>query len=703
MSFTSRGFRDLKAPSSSPTIAEVDGVFVNRADISLQSSKLKDHAPLIRLEKFPPRYANRTRIRVSILLQRSRAKTYTYTGPIWVLAYYIDFPRMKLVEAYYAIQKLRSTPGDLMARYFLTGGVNGGLSLAGQYIPDISWMGRDRVKLLTGPPADAKERKMHTSGDEKIEHIAFHPTMMVLAMATTYARVHLFDLRTNTFLDYFLCATDNPDGVVITAITFNSTNQLAVGMDTGFVDIWTVDLGSHQPASSEPFRGPLFAAATGDEFGGSPMRMPAPRLRFFDSKSSPGTRAILANIGKGKGTGTGMGTRTRTKRQRSRAAVERVELIPGGFLAHRKLIGSVTAVAFSPSGTHLAIGTSTGGVWIYNATATTSYRAYTGSFSAASAKCRSLSWGVPPGVKHVPLQGEAGGVWYQLGTGDTALVAGMDDGAVVYIPVRDNGPSSITLGSVVEFYPSKLAPGAPHDTAVSHALLVPSPPPQGADELWSLFPTLVVALVDSPGIHVFRLFPESVLKASVPGASAVHVAPALGLRARSWGLYKKVVRVLRVWCGVRNTVRPVHIGTLDTSPVVFLPKTAAPAVNNCDTLRLGHVWKGYGGAIRSMAIDPTARRLIVSFSGSGDTRVEDSVVWFDARRIRATTSVLGALQVLRPQRVICGDGDGGGVAEVRFAGGFEGGACAGMITSGGKGVGIFPAWIAKEGGGNGRE
>lgn len=600
---------------------------------------------------------------------------------------------MKLVEAYYAIQKLRSTPGDLMVRYFLTRGVNGGLSLAEQYIPYINWMGRDRVKLLAGPPADAKERKKHMGGDEKIEHIAFHPTMMVLAMATTYARVHLFDLRTNTFLDYFLCAADDPGGVVITTIAFNSTNQLAVGMDTGFVDIWTIDLGSHQPASFEPSQGSLFVAATGDAFGGSPMVMPAPRLRFFDNKPSPGTLAILAN------------TRTRTRRRRSRAAVERVELIPGGFLAHRKLIGSVTAVAFSPSGTHLAIGTSTGGVWIYNTTVTTSYRAYTGSFSAASAKCGCLSWGVPPGVKHVPLKGEAGGVRYQLETGDTALVAGMDDGAVVYIPVRENGPSSITLGSVVEFYPSKLAPGAPHDTAVSHALLVPSPPPQGTDELWSLFPTLVVALVDKPGIHVFRLFPESVLKASVPSASAVHVAPVLGLRARSWRLHKRVERVLRDWCGVWDTVKPVHVRTLDTSSVVFLPKTATPTVNNCDTPRLGYVWEGYGGAIRSMAIDPTARRLIVSFSTSGDTRVEDSVVWFDVWGIRATTSVLKALEVLRPQRVICGDGGGGGggVGEVRFAGGFEGGACAGMITSGGKGVGIFPAWIAKEDGGNRRE
>lgn len=656
---------------------------MSKNDSSPQSFKLKDHAPLIELEKFSPSYANRDRIRASILLERSRANTPFYTGPTWALVYYMDLPRMKLADAYHAIKKLRRTPGDLMARYLLIQGINGGLSLAEQYLPATNWMSTHQAplrKLLTAP-VSAKEH-MSRSGGEKIEHIAFHPTMMVLAMSTTYARVHLFDLRTNTWLDYFLCAADDPADLAVTALGFNSTNQLAVGMDTGCVDIWTVDLSSRKLAPSGEPRRPLFIAAAGDAFGSSAM----PKLRFFTSTPSPGTRAILAKVGRSQKSG--------------RAAVQRVELIAGGFLPHHKLIGSVTAVAFSPSGTHLAIGTSAAGVWIYNLTMATSYRAHVGSFSAASAKCGYLSWGVPPGVKHIAVRREVGTVRYQAETGDTALVAGMDDGAVVYIPVRDNGASSITLGPAVEFYPSRLAPGAPHGVAVSHVLLVPSPPsPPGTDELWPLFPTLVVALADTPGIHTFRLVPESVLKASVPSAAvtaSVHVAPAEGFRGRSWRVYAKVEKLVRDWCGAWDAVRAVHVGTLDTSSIVFLPRMA---VGDCDTPRPGHVWDGYGGVVRSMAIDPTTRRLIVSFFNSGDERVEDSVVWFDACAVRATISVLGALEVLRPQRVIFGDGVDD-VGEVRFAGGFEGGACAGMVTGGGKGVGIFPAWIADGGSGN---
>lgn len=577
---------------------------------------------------------------------------------------------MKIAEALSAIQRLRGTPGDLMARYFFMQGASGGLALAEKYLSDNTWMTTNQTALhrFLGMPTGTSKQPSR-SGDEKIEHIAFHPTMLVLAMSTTYARVHLFDLRTNKFLDYFLCAADDPADLVITALAFNSSNQLAVGMDTGCVDIWTVDLSG---GPQEPLFSPAVRGSLGDR---------RPRPRFFDSKPSPGTQAIL-NKGQGG-------------RRREKAAVDRVELVVDGVLGQRKLVGSVTAVSFSPSGAHLAVGTSTGGVWIYNLTMATSCRAHTGSVSAASAKCTALSWAVSPGVRYIPLCRESGTARYQVETGDTVLVAGMDDGAVVYLPVRDNGASTIMLGSPVEFYPSRLALGAPHNVAVSHALVVPSPP--GTSELYPPFPTLVVALADSPGIHVFHLVPDSVLKASVPSAASTPVVtvPASDFRTR---LYKGVGRLFMwSWYGVRDTTRAVHVGTLDTSSVVFLPKRAAPAGEHGGRSR---VWEGYGGVVKSMAIDPTARRLIASFSTSGDARVEDSVVWFDTGAIGAPTSVLGALEVLRPQRVISGDGYGGGgggsVGEVRFAGGFSGGACAGMVTGGGRGMGILPAWISKE-------
>lgn len=691
-------FQDLEAPSASATIAEVDGVFgksfpshslapslaqfadhhhhhrgyihaVSKGDKLPQSFKQRNHAPLVELAKFSPPYATRTRVRASVLWKPNLP---CYTGPTWALVYYLDFPRMKIAEAFSAIQRIRSTPGDLIARYFFTQGASGGLALAEKYLSDNTWITTNQAALhkFLGMPTGASKQPSR-SGDEKIEHIAFHPTMLVLAMSTTYARVHLFDLRTNKFLDYFLCAADDPADLVITALAFNSSNQLAVGMDTGCVDVWTVDLSGGGAQEL------LFSPAVGSSLGGRRLWP-----RFFDSKPSPGTQAIL-NKGRGG-------------RRREKAAMDRVELVVDGVLGQRKLVGSVTAVSFSPSGAHLAIGTSTGGVWIYNLTMATSCRARMGSFSAASAKCTALSWTVSPGVRYVPLCRESGTARYQVETGDTVLVAGMDDGAVVYLPVRDSGASAIMLGSPVEFYPSRLALGAPRGVAVSHALVVPSPP--GTSELYPPFPTLVVALADSPGIHIFHLVPESVLKASVPSAASVPVVvvPASDFRARSQRLCKEVGQLLmRSWYGVRDTTRAVHVGTLDTSSAVFLPKTAAPAGEYGGP---SHFWQGYGGVVKSMAIDPTARRLIASFSASGDTRVEDSVVWFDASAIGAPTSVLGPLKVLRPQRVIYGDGCGGSssVGEVRFAGGFSGGACAGMVTGGGKGVGILPAWLSKE-------
>lgn len=639
---------------------------MSKGDELPRSFKHKNHAPLVELAKFLPPYATRTRIRASVLLEPELPR---YTGPIWALVYYLDIPRMKIAEALSAIQRLRGTPGDLVARYFFMQGASGGLALAEKYLSDNTWitMNRTALRKFLGMPTGTSKQPRR-SGDEKIEHIAFHPTMLVLAMSTTYARVHLFDLRTNKFLDYFLCAADDPADLVITALAFNSLNQLAVGMDNGCVDIWTVDLSGGN--SQEP----LFSPAVGDSLGGR-----RPRPRFFDSKPSPGTLAIL---NKGRGS-----------RRREKAAVDRVELVVDGVLGQRRLVGSVTAVSFSPSGAHLAIGTSTGGVWIYNLTMATSCRAHMGSFSAPSAKCTALSWAVSPGVKYVPMCRESGAVRYQVETGDTVLVAGMDDGAVVYLPVRDNGASAIMLGLPVEFYPSRLALGAPHGVAVSHALVVPSPP--GTSELYPPFPTLVVALTDSPGIHIFHLVPESVLKASVPSAASTPVVAvsASDFRTR---LYRWVGRLLiRSWYGVRDTAEAVHVGTLDTSSVASLPKTAAPAGEYGGPSRF---WEGYGGVVKSMAIDPTAKRLIASFSTSGDAMVEDSVVWFDAGAIGAPTSTLGALEVLRPQRVISGDGYGSSssVGEVRFAGGFSGGACAGMVTGGGKGVGILPAWISKE-------
>lgn len=591
---------------------------------------------------------------------------------------------MKLAELYYSVQRLRSTPGDLLFRYFL----EQGMELAGRLVGD-RWFAEKGLKELLGIPQRGPGER-ERSGDERIEHIAFHPTIMVLAMSTSYARVHLFDLRTNTFLDYYLVAADDPREVGITSLAFNKMNQLAVGLGSGCVDVWSVDLSAPGPKEwGSPRRlGPLFEdvkreGESGSPFGyrGSPSKVA--RRGFFETEASPGTMGIL-----------------RKRVEARKAVLERVELVPEGFGGQGKLVGEVTVVGFSPSGKYLAVGTEVGGVWVYNLTQESSFQVYTG--FVTSAKCTCLVWGVPPDVRRLPLKNGGVPLRYQNETGDTALIVGMENGLIVYIQIRENGVSGIIIDSTpIEFYPGRMI--GVGDKGISQVLLVPSSPAvEGVEKLYASFPTLVVSFVESPGIHIFRLVPESLLKASVPSAASMPTTPAdtfLGSYSQmaSQQLYETALgmaeKILGDFYGAHDRMEAVHVGTLDTSYVVFLPSRRDATSEGSDgEIPRPRAWEGYGGAVKSMAIDPTARRLIVSFSSDKGKGLEDSVVWFDASAITSSTSVLGALEVLRPQRVMSGD-DGGGVGEVHFAGGFEAGACAGMVVGGGKGVSVFPAWI----------
>lgn len=749
MASTPRSFKDLSPPSAFPTLAELNGEFrnhfpslysnaanrrpVTQPDTLPRSFEDKDHAPLIELKSFSPPYGARTAVRASVLLRKEDA---SYNGPKWALVYYADLPRVKLVAAYTALERLMRTPGDLLGRYFAAGCASMGVGLVEKFWGGSGWVGEE-VRRVMG--RRQKGRRKKKGGEERIVHVAFHPGVMVVAMATTYSRVHLFDLRTNMFLDYYLVAADVPGEVCITSVVFNAHNVLAVGLDTGYVDIWTVSLGAPKVGdwtlTNSPRRalGPLFeamlktpvtaevkagtsvlrsagetsrvAAAVlraprGDEVSGAPFGYRGSPTKaslkspsgFFDTRPSPGTRGILAK---------------RAKTERAR--LERVGLVTEGFVGQDKLVGSVTALAFSPSGCHLAIGTSMGGVWIYSVIRETLFRVYTGAFTAASVKCTCLTWDIPPGVKRLPMKGE-GPIRYQPETGLTALVAGMESGLIVYIQIQENGASGIVVdASPVEFYPSKMAAGVP-EKGVGQVLLVPSPPVvTGAEQLYASFPTLVVSMVDSPGIHIFRLIPESVLNASVPSAASIPPMPApttLGgyMQVKSRELYKEALvmagRLLGDYCGTYDRMKTVHVGTLDTGYVAFPPVVPEEdevlvEAEGQETHRQLPALEGYGGIVKSMAIDPTARRLIVSFSPGKKGKFGDSVVWFDASAITSSTSALGALGVLRPQRVMGGDGACGGVGEVRFAGGFEGAACAGVVTGGGTGVSVFPAWIGE--------
>lgn len=494
---------------------------------------------------------------------------------------------------------------------------------------------------------------------------------MVLAVSTTFARVHLFDLRTGTFLDYYLCSADDPEYVVVTSLTFNARNELAVGMDNGCVDVWTLNLATLETETPRTLFTPV-----------RQERVPA----FFCGVGSPGARELLV---------------------KEKAGVERVQLVVG----QSRIVGEVTVMAYSPGGGHLAVGTSLGGVWVYSVVLETAVRVHSG-VTKEGAKCTALAWGVPPGVKAVRLRGGEGKGRYQLETGSTALMVGMQSGLVVYLRVRENGVSSISVDSVpIEFWPSKIAPGAPLEKGIGQVLLVPSPP-NAADQ----FPTLVVSMIDSPGIHIFRLIPESVLKATVPSASSIpFTAVQRGtmqyerLKYYSRNLYKGALRMVgKVLGDYRDTldeIRTVHIRSVDTSYIPF-PATISPPEEDVVELdrngneipsRPSKVSGGYGGVVKSMAIDPTSRRLVASFSHTvKGGKSQESVVWFDVSGITASTPVLRAMGVIR--RVMARDGDEG-VGEVGFAGGCERGVCAGVVVGGGKGVGIFPGFIGRVSGG----
>lgn len=101
--------------------------------------------------------------------------------------------------------------------------------------------------------------------------------------------------------------------------------------------------------------------------------------------------------------------------------------------------------------------------------------------------------------------------------------------------------------------------------------------------------------------------------------------------------------------------------------------------------------------MENMALDPSGKRLIVTFSHGGD---EESVVWFDTRALMTPAGGVKAVGVLRhKKRDEDDDGEGRMIyGDVGFVGSFRGGACAGLVERSGKGVSLFPAWL-KEGGG----
>lgn len=570
-------FRDLQQPVGN-TVLEVDGIILYDTDAlpTTPTSKTPTSITLPTPNPRPPQRASR------LLLPASPPA-----------------PPRSLLQALHhslnylpVLQRLYTTPLDLLLKHLL------------------SHPGLDDV-LGTPPP---RRWNASRSGLEKTEHLCFHPRLPLLALATTWARVHVYDLRGGgAFAPYFLVAADTPAEVTVTSLCWNTANQLAVGLDSGCVDVWTLDLSMQDLEEMRRVRhGPLFGLTP------TPMR----RRReygssgppsFFQTGPSPATAAILSDM---------VAERTPSPRSSSSgdsasssssssspplARLERVRLLPHQA-QQTPFLGAITHAVFSPSGRHLAIGTATAGLWLHNVTLERSLRAYPRlALPAAAARCTALAWSASA----------------------SRIVAAFASGLVLVLPVRENGAGSITVGGAVRFYPHLLL-GVELGRGVREVLVVPA-------AATSASPTIVVALGGRQGIHVFRLVAESLRGATRGGETA-------GPLARIYSLALQAARHL--FGGRTADLTAIHVGSLETPWTPFTSgrrrrrRKRRDTVTPATTATASDGTPGYGGAVEHMALDPSGQRLIVVFSGPQHHR---SVVWFDAGRITAAAAALGAL------------------------------------------------------------
>ncbi|RPB13176.1 hypothetical protein P167DRAFT_535221 [Morchella conica CCBAS932] len=188
-----------------------------------------------------------------------------------------------------------------------------------------------------------------------------------------------------------------------------------------------------------------------------------------------------------------------------------------------------------------------------------------------------------------------------------------------------------------------------------------------------------------PGIHVFRLVPESVLRATVPTASAGLGGHGGEVVSPAWRIYNLAIHAAAQLLGNSGgeAITIVHVGSLETEWTPYAPPTTATSSNTRKPATLDDdndpkaTTSGYGGAVQHMALDPSGQRLIVVFSGGPGTH--RSVVWFDASSITASAAAIGALGVLKMERA----------GEVGFAAGCGEGVCAGIVVNGGRNIAFF--------------
>jgi len=600
------------------------------------------------------------------------------------LASIFAFPAALLRESKRVmVDDLRDVPSDIIARRANDAMWKGGASITANALGDPS--GERREGLFEMGGSESRSEKDHESEGERITHLAFHRAASVIALATSFSRVHFFDMKTNTFLPHYLCTcntTDpkSPEFAQITGLAFGGggTNSLAVGLDSGYFDLWYIDL-SNAVATPSSYSGGIYSLfSTPYNFQESPTQFRQPGMfrphETFKAKASPETQRLLGSPDK------------------VHAKSQRIGLLRQGFGRMRGLVGGVTALSFSPRGEYVLVGTSLGGVWVYSVTWGTTERLY----QAAGTSVSCASWEMEPGGEV-----DAGG--------KTVIVVGMKSGLVVYLHFAASDSYSEITSQPIEFYPAQLMTTLhrkQRPRGIKNLILVPSYKPvphHGLPKDPCLqYPTLIISFSGAPGIYIFRLKRNSVLRAVSP--------PSTPTKAKNSSMPKRlqpqqqqqqpplIPTVLGNIKSFGNTFLreplgldpyiPVYSTCINTDHVVFTNATASPQLKG----------SAYGGVVENMALDPTGKRLIVTFSRG---EVEESVVWFDTGALMTPAGGVKAVGVLRHRRRRRRGEDGEGrmiYGDVGFAGSFRGGACAGLVEGSGSGVSLFPAWV-REGGG----
>ena len=282
-----------------------------------------------------------------------------------------------------------------------------------------------------------------------IQLLAYHPTIPILALSTSLSTVHLYDLTSEEFAPIFF--SPDPIGVPqffpeITALTFSKDGCLAVGLATGIVDIWTIDLTHpRQPAPTTEmlFNPPHLStdnvkANPAGSLHASP-RTPHRLNHGLSSLTSSGTSVSIFQL-------LHAAVHTQDRNEITKLVTcESISLISDSptlaqdFTA-QEILGYITCLSFSPSGHHIAVGTEKAGLWNYNLIWKSLLHMFPGQLRVTC-----LCWGPPLAPPTLKVVSGGNGV-YRSPPDVTHIVAGLAGGGAAYFRAKETGISLKLLG-----------------------------------------------------------------------------------------------------------------------------------------------------------------------------------------------------------------------------------------------------------------